>query len=61
MDVYLRAKFEVSSIILTSFTQEGGGVNFTPPHTSKRTLKKPTQIRVKGTTLDFPISSVQCT
>ena len=32
MDVYLRAKFEDSSIILTSFRQEG---NFTPsplPH-----------------------------
>ena len=30
MGVYLRAKFEVSSIILTSFRQ-GVGVNFTPP------------------------------
>ena len=49
MDVYLRAKFEVSTIILTSFRQK----NYppTPPplhtHTSKRTPKKPTQIRVK--------------
>ena len=38
MDVYLRTKFEVSSIILTSFRQRG---NFTPPPTSKRTPKKP--------------------
>ena len=54
MDVYLRAKFYVSSIILTSFRQDGGGEgvgegNFTPlPLTSKRTPKKPTQIRVKN-------------
>ena len=34
MDVYLRAKFEVSSIILTSFRQES--------------TKKPTRIRVKA-------------
>ena len=44
MGVYLRAKFEVASIILTSFRQ-GGGVY---PPTSKRTPKKPTQIRVKN-------------
>ena len=51
MCVYLRSKFQVSSIILTSFRQMGGG-NFTPnppTHTPtlKRTPKKPTQIRVK--------------
>ena len=47
MCVYLRAKFEVSSIILASFRQ-GGGDNFTsPPPTLKGTPKKPTQIRVK--------------
>ena len=45
MGVYLRAKFEVSSIILTSFRQGG---NFTPLPTSKRTPKKPTQIRVNA-------------
>ena len=44
MDVYLRAKFEVSSIILTGFRQ---GVILLPPPTSKRAPKKPTQIRVK--------------
>ena len=32
MGVYLRAKFEVSSIVLTRFRQGGGGGNFTPPH-----------------------------
>ena len=47
MDVYLRAKFEVSSIILTGFRQRGGGVILPPSSTSKRTRKKPTQIRVK--------------
>ena len=47
MGVYLRATFEVSSIVLRSFRQ-GVGANFTPPPpTSKRTPKKPTQIRVK--------------
>ena len=45
--VYLRAKFEISSIILTSFRQ---GVILPPPPspTSKRTPKKTTQIRVNG-------------
>ena len=51
MSVYLRAKFEVSSIItLTSFRQGGappGNVTRPPRHTSKRTPKKPTQIKVK--------------
>ena len=48
MSVYLLAKFEVSSMILTSFRHRG---NFTLPlpPTSKRTPKKPTQIRVKVT------------
>ena len=41
MCVYLRTKFQVSSIILTSFRQGG---NFTP---KKRAPKKRTQIRVK--------------
>ena len=44
MGVYLRAKFEASSIILTSFRW---GVILPPPN-SKWTPKKPTQIRVKG-------------
>ena len=43
MGVHLRANFQVSSIILTSFRQGG---NFTPPLTAKQTPKKPTQIRV---------------
>ena len=47
MRVHLRAKFEVSSIILTSFRQGWGwGGSFTPPN-SKQTPKKPTRIRVK--------------
>ena len=46
MGVYLRAKFGVSSIILTGFRQWS---NFTPPPlTSKRTPKNPTQIRVNS-------------
>ena len=53
MRVYLRTKFQVFSIILTSFRLgrgEGGRVILPPPNTSKRTKrtpKKPTQIRVK--------------
>ena len=44
MCVYLRAKFEGSSIILTSFRQ---GVILPPPlPTSTQTPKKPSQIRV---------------
>ena len=46
MGVYLRAKFEVSSIILTSFKQ-GGGVILPPPPTLKQTPKNLTKIRVK--------------
>ena len=47
MRVYLRAKFEVPSVILTSFRQGGeGGWVILPPTTSKRTPKKSTQIRV---------------
>ena len=55
MNVYLRAKFQVSSITLTSFIEgrEGGkgewadrvGVILNVP--SKQTLEKPNQIRVK--------------
>ena len=49
MCVYLRAKFEVSRIIITSFRQ--GVVLHCPPPpptiNSKRTPRKPTQIRVK--------------
>ena len=41
----LTYQFQASSIILTSFKQEGGG-GVLPPSTSKRTPKKPTQIRV---------------
>ena len=46
MDVYLRAKFEVSIIILTSFRR--GVILPLPPPTSKRIPKKPTQIRDKN-------------
>ena len=50
MGVYLRAEFEVSSIILQVLDRlEGeGGVILPPPPTSKRTPKKPTHIRVKA-------------
>ena len=48
MGVYLRAKFEISSIILTSFRLGREGGDFTPPPPpSKGAPKKPTQIRVK--------------
>ena len=50
MDVYFRANFQVSSILLTSFRQRwggGGGVILTPP-ILKRTPEKSTQIRVNA-------------
>ena len=51
MHMYLCTKFQVSSIILTSFRQgggmEGGGVVGNSPPTSKRTPKKATDIGVK--------------
>ena len=46
MRLYLHTKFQVSSIILASFRQGGGG-NFAPPHF--RAPKNPIQIRVKKT------------
>ena len=45
MGVYLGAKFEVFSIILTGFRQ--GVILPPPPATSTGTPKKPIQIRVK--------------
>ena len=47
MCVYLRAKFQILGIILTSFRQ---GV-ILPLPTAKRTSKRPTQISVKKTYL----------
>ena len=49
MFLYLRTKFQVSSLFLASFRQrkEGGGEILPLPHTSKRTPKKLTQIKVK--------------
>ena len=44
MNMYLRAKCQVSRITLKSFRQ--GRVGRILPLTSKQTLKKPTQIRV---------------
>ena len=55
MSVYLCTKFQVSSITLTSFRQ---GDNF-PPTTSKRTPKKPTQIRVKFHTMEDSEKQIQ--
>ena len=46
MCVYLCTKFQVYSIIVTSFTQ-GGGEVILPHPTSKRNPKKRTQIRNK--------------
>ena len=49
MGVYLRAKFEVSSIILMGFRQ-GGGVNFCPPppQPQNEPLKSPPRLGLKG-------------
>ena len=45
MSVYLRAKFEAFSIILTSFRQ--GGSNFTPPPPQNELLKSPPRLGSK--------------
>ena len=44
MDVYLRAKFRVSSIILTSFIQGG---NFTPLPPQNEPLKSPPRLGLR--------------
>ena len=49
MCVYLRTKFQVSSIILTSFRQGGGVILSQPPLTTKETPKNSILIRVKDT------------
>ena len=46
MSVYLRAKFEVSSLALTGLRRG----NFTPSSNSRRTPKMPTQLGIKGDT-----------
>ena len=46
MYLYLRTKFQVSSIILRSSRQEVRVINFSPSLTSKRIAKMPTQIRL---------------
>ena len=43
MSVYVRAKFEVSSVILTSFRQRG----IPPPHQNEP-LKSPPRLTLKG-------------
>ena len=52
MGVYLRAKFEVSSIILTSFRLGrmggGGGVNLPPLPLQKEPLKSPPRLGLSG-------------
>ena len=51
MGVYLRAKFEVSSLILTSLRGGAGvgGGNFTPPPPTpqKESLKSPPRLELK--------------
>ena len=49
MAVYLRVKFEVSSVILTSFKQGrvGGWGNFTPPPPQNEPLKSPLRLGLK--------------
>ena len=51
MCLYLRAKYEVSSIILTGFRQS----NFNPSPTSKQAPKETFQIRVKMTKIELEL------
>ena len=49
MGLYLRAKFEVSSIILTSFRLGREGGDFTPPLSpQKEPLKSPPRLGLSG-------------
>ena len=49
MAVYLRVKFQVSSIILTSFRQGvGGGVILLPPPPQNEPLKSPLRLGLKN-------------
>ena len=46
MGGYLRAKFEVSGVILTSFRQ-GGRANFTPPPPQNEPIKTPPSLGLR--------------
>ena len=48
MGVYVRAKFEVSSVILTSFRQRGIPPAPPPPPHQGEPLKSPPILRLKG-------------
>ena len=54
MQVYLHTRFQVSSIVLTGFVQEGreGGDILSPP-TAKRTSKRPPRL---GLTHDYTMN-----
>ena len=52
---YLRTKLQVSSIILTSFRQEGVILQPPPRTTAKTTPKKSTLIRVKNVKSDVSL------
>ena len=59
MGMFLRAKFEVSSIILTGFRQKGvgGGSSFTPsptPAPQNKPLKSPPRLSLIITPSHFP-------
>ena len=53
MGVYLRAKFEVSSVILTGFRRGGGNFTPHPLPPQNQTPKKLIQIRVNGLNKKF--------
>ena len=56
MGMFLRAKFEVSSIILTGLDRKGGS-SFTPPPTpapQNKTLKSPPRLSLIITPSHFP-------
>ena len=54
MGVYLRAKFEVSSIILTGFRQ-GGGDNFTLPPPQNKPLKSPPRLGLRNSYVNLSL------
>ena len=48
MGVYLRTKFEVSSVILTGFRRGGGNFTPTPSHLKTKPLKSSSRLGLMG-------------
>ena len=61
MDVYLRAKFEVSSVILTGFRRGGEGVILPSPPPQNEPLKSPPRLGLRESLVIKNICFLQAT